>query len=101
MEDSRAATVRVFGSLRDFQHQRNLPAETLEEIPLGGISASELAESMELPVDSIEGVFCNHTIYSLAHIIMPADQVAFVPYGTPGPHRYYLGLYRAGREERD
>jgi hypothetical protein len=101
MKDPRTATVRVFGTLCDFQRQRDLPAETLEEIPPGGISANELAERMGLPVDSIEGVFCNHTIYSLAHVIMPADQVAFVPYGTPGPHRYYLGLYRAGHKERD
>jgi hypothetical protein len=30
--------------------------------------------------------------------ISPGDRVAFVPYGTPGPHRVFLGLYAAGKE---
>jgi nitroreductase len=55
---------------------------------------------MGLPVDTIEGAFCNHSIHGLAHVVMRGDQVAFVPYGTPGPHRYFLGLYEAGHEER-
>ena len=29
--------------------------------------------------------------------VVPGDQVAFVPRGTPGPHRYTLGIHRAGR----
>ena len=93
------ATVRVFGVLREFQRGRDSAAETLEEIPAGGISAAELAERMELPVELIEGAFCNHTIYGLAHVVRAGDEVAFVPYGTPGPHRYFLGLYKAGQEE--
>lgn len=99
MGDTGAATVRVFGMLCEFQRARGIPAETLEEVPEDGISAADLARHMGLPVDSIEGAFCNHTIYSLSHIVIPGDQVAFVPYGTPGPHRYFLGLYKAGLEE--
>lgn len=100
MGDTRSATVRVFGMLREFQRGRGIVAETLEEIPSDGISAAELADRMGLPVDSIEGAFCNHSIYGLTHVVRPGDQVAFVPYGTPGPHRYFLGLYKAGHEER-
>ena len=100
MSDVRPATVRVFGMLCEFQRKRGLPSETLEAIPVEGISASDLAARMGLPVDRIEGAFCNHTIYGLAHVVHPGDEVAFVPYGTPGPHRFMLGLYRAGREER-
>ena len=33
--------------------------------------------------------------------VSPGDRVAFVPYGTPGPHRVFLGLYTAGKEESD
>jgi molybdopterin converting factor small subunit len=94
------ATVRVFGILRECQRERGLAEESREAIPAEGISAGELAARMGLPVDSIEGAFCNHSIYGLAHIVRPGDQVAFVPYGTPGPHRYFLGLYKAGHEER-
>jgi len=100
MAENHTATVRVFGMLREFQLARGLVAETLEAVPPEGISAADLARRMGLPVDSIEGAFCNHTIYGLAHVVRPGDQVAFVPYGTPGPHRYFLGLYRAGHEER-
>lgn len=98
--DQAGATVRVFGILREYQRERGLAVESLETIPGEGISAAELAARMGLPVESIEGAFCNHTIYGLAHIVRPGDQVAFVPYGTPGPHRYLLGLYKAGHEER-
>ena len=100
MDAMGSANVRVFGMLRDFERERGLPEETVRAIPAEGISAAELAEGMGLPVDSIEGVFCNHTIFALTHIVRPGDQVAFVPYGTPGPHRYFLGLYKAGHEER-
>jgi len=99
MGDAPPATVRVFGTLCEFQRKRGLASETLETIPAEGISASQLAVRMGLPVDRIEGAFCNHTIYGLAHVVHAGDEVAFVPYGTPGPHRYMLGLYRAGREE--
>jgi hypothetical protein len=99
MGDESTVTVRVFGMLCAFQRERGIPAETLEQIPEEGISAAELAIRMGLPVDSIEGAFCNHTIYGLSRVVMPGDQVAFVPYGTPGPHRYFLGLYKAGHEE--
>jgi molybdopterin converting factor small subunit len=99
MDDAPLATVRVFGVLREFQRQQGRPAETAEMIPAEGISAAELADRMGLPLDSIEGAFCNHTIFGLTHVVRPGDQVAFVPYGTPGPHRYFLGLYRAGQEE--
>ena len=51
--------------------------------------------------DMIEGVFVNHTVYDLGHYVMPSDEVAFVPYGTPGPHRFYLGLYKAGKQSRE
>jgi molybdopterin converting factor small subunit len=100
MQAMDVVTVRVFGVLREFQRERGLVAETVERIPADGVSAGELAELMGLPVDSIEGAFCNHTIYGLTHVVVPGDQVAFVPYGTPGPHRYFLGLYKAGHEER-
>ena len=100
MTDKRVATVRVFGKLQALQLERGMACETLEEIPPDGISAAELAEQMGLPVEIIEGAFCNHTIYGLTHIVRAGDEVAFVPYGTPGPHRYYLGLYKAGHEER-
>ncbi|MBN2405296.1 MAG: MoaD/ThiS family protein [Coriobacteriia bacterium] len=89
--------VRMFGVLDGMCKEQGRPSRVTVSVPEEGISAEELAEQLELPLDQIEGVFCNHTVYGVDRIIRPGDEVAFVPYGTPGPHRFYLGLYRAGK----
>lgn len=93
--------VRVFGSLRDLQRTRDLPEETEEPVPAEGMTARALAERMGLPVSDIEGIFCNHVICPLGRVVRPGDKVAFVPFGTPGPHRFFLGLYAAGKEDEE
>jgi len=99
MPDTGRVTVRMFGVLCTLRKERGLPAETEIDVPAEGIPAREIAVALELPVERIEGIFCNHTVYGLGHVIRPGDRLAFVPFGTPGPHRYSLGLYRAGHEE--
>lgn len=89
--------VRMFGLLDAYRRERGLPSTATVDIPEEGLTARELAERLELPLDRIEGVFCNHVVYKLGHLIHPGDEVAFVPYGTPGPHRFFLGLYEAGK----
>lgn len=92
------ATIRMFGLLHSIRQQRALPSVVELEVPEEGVSARQLAVDLDLPVDEIEGVFCNHVVHSLEHRIRPGDRVAFVPPGTPGPHRFMLGLYRAGKD---
>ncbi len=89
-------TVRVFGALREVRRQQGLPPTAKVVVGTQGLPATEVALTLGLPLDLIEGVFCNHTIYRLDHVVHPGDTVAFVPYGTPGPHRFFLGLYDAG-----
>ncbi|TDB38284.1 MAG: MoaD/ThiS family protein [Actinobacteria bacterium] len=98
MNDTREVTIRTFGCLYDIRCEMGLPATVTQEVPEDGISAGDLATGLGLPHEQIEGVFLNGTVYSLGHIVMPGDRVAFVPYGTPGPHRFNLGLYAAGKE---
>jgi len=93
--------VRVFGMLAALRSERGAPHKLDLEIAHDGESAAEIATRLELPHDLIEGVFCNHTVYGLDHVIRPGDRIAFVPYGTPGPHRFTLGLYDAGKGNRD
>ncbi len=93
-------TVRMFGLLHQFRSEQGLPSTVNVEVPAEGTTGRALAESLDLPCDRIEGVFVNRTVYGIDHPIMPGDRVAFVPYGTPGPHRVFLGLYGAGRGER-
>ena len=93
------ATVRIFGSLRPLRTARGLPHTLAVEVPPGGIAARDLAVSLELPPEKIEGVFVNHVVHGIDVHVSPGDRVAFVPFDTPGPHRVFLGLYAAGREE--
>jgi hypothetical protein len=92
-------TVRVFGSLRPSRTDRGLPHEFTAEVPADGIAARELAESFGLPTERVEGVFVNHTVRGLGVRVMPGDCIGFVPNDIPGPHRLYLGLYSAGKDD--
>jgi hypothetical protein len=92
------ATIRMFGLLHSIRQERDLPSVVELFVPEAGVSARQIALDLDLPADDIEGVFCNHVVHSLDFLIRPGDRVAFVPPGTPGPHRFMLGLYRAGKE---
>lgn len=94
-----SVTVRMFGCLHTLRKARGLPTTADVPIAAEGLTAADLAVQMDLPLDLIEGVFCNRTVYPLSHRVRPGDRVAFVPKGTPGPHRFFLGLYAAGQEE--
>ena len=101
MESGMAAgsvTVRLFGGLHALRIERGLPTVLTMEVPEAGVSGRELARILDLPAESIEGIFCNHVVRPLDYVVRPGDAVAFVPQGTPGPHKYFLGLYRAGKE---
>ncbi|OPX36823.1 MAG: hypothetical protein B1H13_13835 [Desulfobacteraceae bacterium 4484_190.3] len=30
--------------------------------------------------------------------VHPGDRIAFLPYGTPGPYRAFLGIWREGKK---
>lgn len=93
--------VRFFGVLHALRRERGLPLHEEITIPRGGVLASVLVRELDLPLDRIEGVFRNHKVHPLDTTLFPGDEVAFVPQGTPGPHRYFLGLYAAGRSSED
>lgn len=89
-------TVRMFGVLHTLRRESGLPTTIDVTIPASGTTGRRLAASLDLPVDKIEGVFVNRSVHPLDHPIAPGDRVAFVPHGTPGPHRVFLGLFDAG-----
>ena len=101
MPEQGTVTVRMFGALHALQRERGRPWLVTVEVPDDGISGEALAEALELPCEMIEGVFINRVVQGLDEIVHPGDRVAFVPYGTPGPHRVYLGLHRAGSQRHD
>lgn len=91
-------SVRIFGSLRPFRTENGLACDLSVEVPEEGVAASDLAVELGLPLDWVEGVFVNHTVHAVSARVSPGDRIAFVPRGTPGPHRVFLGLYAAGCE---
>lgn len=91
-------TVRLFGALHAIAKERELPTTLAVDVPATGMTGVELAHALDLPLELIEGLFCNRTVYPLGHVLQRGDRVAFVPQGTPGPHRVFLGLYAAGQE---
>ena len=93
--------IRLFGLLHADRVGKGMPTTVFIDVPEEGITAREIAVALELPLHLIEGVFCNHTVHGPSHVIMPGDKVAFVPKGTPGPHRFTLGLWKAGQEPWD
>lgn len=93
--------VRMFGALHSLRRSRGLPATIELELPKEGQTAKEIAELLELPLERIEAVFCNHRTYDLNHRIFPGDRIAFVPPGVPGPHRFCLGIHQAGKKFHD
>lgn len=101
MDEHGTIEIRIFGMLGALRTERGLPTTIEMDVPAEGVTGGEIADDLELPHELIEGVFCNHTVYGLGHVIHPGDRIAFVPYGTPGPHRFTLGLYDAGKGERD
>ena len=98
---AQSVTVRFFGRMHTLRAERGLPSVSEVAMPAEGLTAAALAAQLELPEDEIEGVFCNHRVYGLDHVLLPGDAVAFVPRGTPGPHRFTLGLYHAGKTGSD
>jgi hypothetical protein len=62
--------------------------------------ACDLARELDLPLEKIEAVFVNHIVHGLDHRIQAGDRVAFVPTGIPGPHRFLLGIFDAGRQNK-
>ena len=97
MATSDPVTVRLFGILREQAIQHDGLTTLTLDVGASGITALQIANSLGLDTCLIEGVFVNHTVYCLDHIVLPGDRVAFVPVGTPGPHRFTLGLYSAGK----
>lgn len=93
--------IRLYGNLHTLRKERGLPSVARIRLPAEGRPAVEVARELELPLERIEGVFCNHRAYGLDRILHPGDEVAFIPTGVPGPHRFMLGIHEAGKGHRD
>jgi len=93
MQTTPSVTVRAIAFLDAFCKQRGLPSTFSVQVPDAGITARDLAESIGLPVERIEGVFHNYSVAGLGALVRPGDRVAFVPPGTPASHAAFFGPF--------
>ncbi|MDY0087329.1 MAG: MoaD/ThiS family protein [Coriobacteriia bacterium] len=93
MIDAASVTVRTIAFLDTFQKERGRANTLHVDVPQEGTTAHALADSLELPVDLIEGVFLNRMVAGLDARVYPGDRVAFVPYGTPASHPAFYGPF--------
>ncbi len=98
MDRSGLVTVRMLGKLHSLRRAAGLESTAEVAVPPAGTSARQIAVDLGLPLDEIEAVFRNRSSAPLSETVYPGDRLAFVPRGTPGPHRFTLGIYSAGRE---
>jgi hypothetical protein len=94
MMGPQAASIHIYGFLRDYMDEQGLPYILERVIPRGGHPASKIARELSLPLEKIEAVFCNGRVINIYDSVFPGDRVAFFPYGTPGPYRVFLGMVR-------
>lgn len=92
MDQQQPVTVRMFGIFHTLRQERGLAPAVELALPRGGQTALELARGLNLPLEMLGGVYCNHTPASLGRIIRPGDRIAFVPKGVPGPHQGLQGF---------
>ena len=83
-------TLRFFGSFHTLRRERGLAIS--EELPLRQErQAIEIARELDLPLERIAAVYCNHVPRGLEHPVQPGDRIAFVPHEVPALRRTTLG----------
>ncbi len=102
MEENKGKTIEVRGFMQlvGLFRERNWPTPLMVDLeePTTGI---ELAERLDIPLDSVEIIFVNGWAQDISHPVNPGDRIAFVPPGCPGPHRYYLGFVTKNKRRKE
>ena len=96
--ETNTISIRIFGFLRKYMDEQGLPYALEKEIDPKGRAACDIALELGLPPKEVEGVFVNGSIENIYDPVFPGDRVAFLPYGTPGPYRVFLGMARENVE---
>lgn len=92
--------VRAFGRLYFLFKERGWP-DPLVYHPREPITAGQLRDELNLPVDGVEAVFINRRVCPFSTRLREGDRVAFIPPGIPTIHRYNLGFYEMEKTENE
>ncbi len=85
-------TFNAFSFLQKKLKKKNIEyANAIMEIA-DGMSANDLLSQIGLSKIDVEVVFINGKVAPFDTLIKDGDRVAFVPHGTPGPYRVFLGF---------
>ena len=98
IEDPRTISIRIFGALRIYMDKQGRSYAFEKEVTPKGQTAFDIAHESHIPPEKIEAVFCNGRVINIYDRVFPGDRVAFLPYGTPGPYRVFLGMARENLE---
>jgi len=96
--ETNTISIHIFGFLRKYMDEQGLPYALEKEIDPKGKAACDIALELGIPPKEVEGVFVNGIIENIYDPVFPGDRVAFLPYGTPGPYRVFLGMARENVE---
>ncbi len=91
--------VRGFGKIKKIFDERKWPFPLTVDFE-GTTTTGELAEKLEIPSDDIEVVFVNGMAQGMDCPVKPGDRLAFVPPGTPGPYRVFLGFVQKKQTDK-
>ncbi len=92
MEQQHTASVNMFGSFHTLRRARGLAPAVEMPLAQAGRPALEIARELNLPLEMVGAVYCNHSPVGLGRVIRPGDRIAFVPRGVPGPHKCLQGF---------
>ncbi|MBW2569010.1 MAG: MoaD/ThiS family protein [Deltaproteobacteria bacterium] len=98
MAKPHSVSIRVFGFLRHYMDEQGLLYAFNKDIDAKGETAYDIAVELHIPPEEIEGVFVNGSVKNIYDFVFASDRVAFLPYGTPGPYRVFLGMARENIE---
>lgn len=82
----------TFGFLQDECLKRDIPYQEACIEVVEGETVSSLLARLGIPENTVDGVFVNGRIMPFTTTLKNNDRVALVPPGTPGPHRFLLGI---------
>ena len=85
-------TFNAFSFLQKKLKEKNIAYANVQMDIEEGITPKDIMGRMELGPEDVEIVFINGKAGPFNTPLKDGDRIAFVPPGTPGPYRVYLGF---------
>jgi len=86
-------------SLHVLLKEKGLSSSTELTVPEEGMTAGEIFSLLAPEEAEVEAVFINGKVREMETTVFPGDEITFVPPGTPGPYRVFLGMRKQPEEK--